>query len=104
MRKEYIENRNLIAWSFVDYQNPSRQVDILITKDLRPSPKVSPEEALRFLEDIRIMASEIDEPTVTISLRIPANILRSVKTKAKANGKKYQSLLVEYLRNGLREK
>lgn len=35
MRKEYIENRNLLAWSFVDYKNPSRQVDILITKDLR---------------------------------------------------------------------
>lgn len=34
MRKEYIENRNLIAWSFVDYQNPSRQVDILITENL----------------------------------------------------------------------
>ena len=34
MRKEYIENRNLIAWSFVDYKNPSRQVDILITKDV----------------------------------------------------------------------
>ncbi|KYG63965.1 hypothetical protein AZI86_14240 [Bdellovibrio bacteriovorus] len=35
MRKEYIEQRNLIAWSFVDYSNPSRQVDILITKDLK---------------------------------------------------------------------
>jgi len=35
MRKEYIENRNLVAWSFVDYKNPSRQVDILITKDLK---------------------------------------------------------------------
>lgn len=35
MREEYIERRNLIAWSFVDYKNPSRQVDILITKDLR---------------------------------------------------------------------
>lgn len=35
MRKEYIQNRNLIAWSFVDYQNPSRQVDILITQDLK---------------------------------------------------------------------
>lgn len=35
MREEYIENRNLIAWSFVDFNNPSRQVDILITKDLR---------------------------------------------------------------------
>lgn len=34
MRQEYIENRNLIAWSFVDYRNPTRQVDILITKDL----------------------------------------------------------------------
>ncbi|MCO5114497.1 MAG: hypothetical protein M9899_10025 [Bdellovibrionaceae bacterium] len=34
MRKEYIENRNLMAWSFVDYQNPSRQVDILITENL----------------------------------------------------------------------
>ena len=34
MRQEYIEERNLIAWSFVDYKNPSRQVDILITKDL----------------------------------------------------------------------
>lgn len=35
MRKEYIENRNLVAWSFVDYSNPTRQVDILITKDVR---------------------------------------------------------------------
>jgi hypothetical protein len=35
MRKEYIENRNLIAWSFVDYKNPSRQLDILITNDLK---------------------------------------------------------------------
>ncbi len=34
MRKEYIDNRNLIAWSFVDYKNPTRQINILITKDL----------------------------------------------------------------------
>lgn len=35
MRLEYIKNRNLLAWSFIDYQNPSRQVDILITTDLK---------------------------------------------------------------------
>ena len=35
MRVEYIKNRNLMAWSFVDFNNPSRQVDILITKDVR---------------------------------------------------------------------
>jgi hypothetical protein len=34
MRKEYIDNRNLIAWSFVDYKNSTRQINILITKDL----------------------------------------------------------------------
>jgi adenine deaminase len=35
MRKEYISKRNLIAWSFVDYKDPTRQVDILINRDLR---------------------------------------------------------------------
>lgn len=35
MRKEYIEKRNLIAWSFVDFKNPMRQVDIIITEDRR---------------------------------------------------------------------
>ncbi|MBC7420744.1 MAG: nucleotidyl transferase AbiEii/AbiGii toxin family protein [Bdellovibrio sp.] len=35
MRQEYIEKRNLLAWSFVDYKKPHRQVDILITHDLR---------------------------------------------------------------------
>lgn len=34
MRKEYIEKRNLLAWSFVDFKDPSRQIDILITKDI----------------------------------------------------------------------
>jgi hypothetical protein len=33
MRKEYIEKRNLIAWSFVDFKNPTRQLDIIITID-----------------------------------------------------------------------
>jgi hypothetical protein len=33
MRQEYIKERNLIAWSFVDFVNPARQVDILMTKD-----------------------------------------------------------------------
>lgn len=35
MRQEYIDNRNLLAWSFVDYKDPSKQVDILINRDLK---------------------------------------------------------------------
>lgn len=34
MRKEFISKRNLIAWSFVDVNNPTKQVDILIVKDV----------------------------------------------------------------------
>lgn len=34
-REEYIKNRNLIAWSFVDPASPIRQVDILINYDVK---------------------------------------------------------------------
>jgi hypothetical protein len=33
-RAEYIEKRNLLAWSFVDYKDPSKIVDILIVTGL----------------------------------------------------------------------
>jgi hypothetical protein len=33
-RDEYINNRNLIAWNFVDLKNPAHQVDIIINYDL----------------------------------------------------------------------
>jgi len=65
---------------------------------------ISPEDALQFLEDIRKMSAEVDEPTEAISLRVPGNLLRALKLKAKADGKKYQSVLIEYLRQGLRER
>lgn len=32
-RKEYITNRNLIAWSFVNPQRPVEVVDVIITED-----------------------------------------------------------------------
>jgi len=34
-RKEYIENRNLIAWSFYNAANPIEVVDVVLTEDLR---------------------------------------------------------------------
>ena len=33
-RKEYIKKRNLIAWSFVDFSDPTRAVDILLITSL----------------------------------------------------------------------
>lgn len=68
-------------------------------KKIKPQHKV--EDAIQFLEDMRNMSSHIDEPTIAISLRVPANVLRAVKLKAKFNNQKYQSLIITYIRSGL---
>ena len=62
----------------------------------------TPEEAIQFLESIRRLAEDKDEPTVMISLRIPGNILRALKSRAKVENKKYQSLLIEIVRKTLK--
>jgi predicted DNA binding CopG/RHH family protein len=62
----------------------------------------TPEEAIQFLESIRRLAEDKDEPTVMISLRIPGNILRALKSRAKVENKKYQSLLIELVRKNLK--
>ena len=40
-RKEYIEKRNLIAWSFVNPEKASEVVDIILTHDLKKLKTVS---------------------------------------------------------------
>lgn len=72
----------------------------LITKKTK---QITPMEALNFLETMRKMSFEVDEPAVLISIRVPQNVLRALKLKAKADGKKYQSLMIELVRKGLRE-
>ncbi len=34
-RKEYIKNRNLIAWNFINLNNPVESVNIVLTEDLK---------------------------------------------------------------------
>jgi len=34
-REEYLKNRNLMAWSFVNLNNPAEIVDLLLTHDLK---------------------------------------------------------------------
>jgi predicted DNA binding CopG/RHH family protein len=63
---------------------------------------VTPDEALEFLESFRKLMGDKDEPTKLISIRIPENMLKALKVKAKIEGKKYQSLLVEILRREMK--
>jgi uncharacterized protein (DUF4415 family) len=59
---------------------------------------LTPDQAMRFLEDVRELYRGVDEPTQAISIRIPRNVLRAFKTKAEAEGKKYQSVIVSLMR------
>ena len=34
-RKEYIKKRKMIVWSFLDFKDPTRAVDILLTRSLK---------------------------------------------------------------------
>lgn len=64
----------------------------------------SPLDALQYLESMRQLSEDKDEPTVMISLRVPGNLLKTIKNKAKVENKKYQSLIIEILRAGLKSK
>ena len=53
-RKEYIEKRNLVAWSFVNANNPSELVDILITEDLNELETIRVKIDRSFVEVVSI--------------------------------------------------
>lgn len=74
----------------------------LSQSSVKKTPRISPDEAMEFIESFKKMLLEKDEPTKLISIRIPENILNVLKTHAKTNGKKYQSLIVEILRKELK--
>ncbi len=54
-RKEYIQRRNLIAWSFYNPENPIEVIDIIITHDLGTLKSVTMRAGL---ERIRILSLE----------------------------------------------
>ncbi len=81
-RKEYIENRNLIAWSFVDPKNPMRQVDILIT--------------------INLSSLKVDKVSVG-GLKIPVVSLNDLMNMKKKAGRPQDLLDVEMIEKRLKE-
>ncbi len=54
-RDEYINNRNMIAWSFVNPNNPAEMVDIIITENLNNMNTVTKQG---FGMDIQVLAIE----------------------------------------------
>lgn len=55
-REEYIKNRNLIAWSFNNPDNPLEIVDIIITEDVKQIKSV-----IKIFNGTRIKIAAIDD-------------------------------------------
>lgn len=55
-RKEYLENRNLVAWSFYDPVQPANQLDVILTHDLK---KMNVETFN--IEGVKIRVASIDD-------------------------------------------
>lgn len=60
-------------------------------------------EALHFIEGFSKMIHDKDEPTKLISIRVPENLLNLLKKKAQYEGKKYQSMIVQAVREYLKK-
>jgi predicted DNA binding CopG/RHH family protein len=60
--------------------------------------KLTPTETVRFLEDFSNMIHGQDQKTKLISLRVPENILNVFKTRAKSEEKKYQTVIIQLMR------
>jgi len=72
-RKDYIEKRNLIAWSFVNFQNPAEIVDVLLIEDLAKIKKtklhLGPHEiTVITLEELARMKKKSGRPQDLIDL------------------------------------
>ncbi len=60
--------------------------------------KLSAEQVVRFLEDFGQTVTGKDKKTKLISVRVPENILNSFKQKCAGNHQKYQTIIVQLMR------
>jgi hypothetical protein len=64
--------------------------------------KLNPNQILEFLDNFQQVVHGKDKPTKLISLRVPENILESFKILTKEKNQKYQSVIVQLMRDWIK--
>lgn len=67
----------------------------------RKQKRITPDQAVEFLESFRKMQAGKDDSSTPVSIRVPGNILRSYKALAAAEGRSYQTMMIQALREYL---
>jgi hypothetical protein len=83
-RKEYIKNRNLIEWSFINPDNPIEILDVIITVDLRNVRTVVKKFGLAKLrvisiQDLIVMKSNTGRPQDAEDVKVLQKLLAQNK-------------------------
>ncbi|MES2770312.1 MAG: hypothetical protein V4596_14310 [Bdellovibrionota bacterium] len=61
--------------------------------------KLTPNQVVEFLDNFQSVIYGKDKKTKLISLRVPENILESFKTLTHGKNQKYQSIIVQLMRD-----
>ncbi len=75
-----------------------KKIRQLHPQKVKGSKTPTPEQTWKFLEDYAEFVHGQDQKTKLISLRVPANILETFKFTANRAGKKYQTQIVQLMR------
>lgn len=81
----------------------SKPVQYFNKEYLERCKDLSKEDILQFLEDFRNLQSGQDSKTKLISVRIPENVLEAFKTQSRLMGARYQTRIVQLMREALIE-
>jgi hypothetical protein len=74
-------------------QPKSKALQLHVQRD-----RLTPEQTLVFLDNFAKTVHGVDQPTKLISLRVPQNILDVFKIIARDRNQKYQSVIVQLMR------
>ncbi len=59
---------------------------------------ITPSQAAEFVENYQKMIHSVEVKRKPISIRVPENILKNFKLKARSNGLAYQTQIIELMR------
>lgn len=79
-----------------------RALQIFTDEYLEYAKQLTPRQIVDFLEDFRqIAAAGRPQKSKLISMKVPEDLLQAFKIKAKLDGKPYQTLIKDLMRNWL---
>jgi len=82
-------------------KNREKPIQYFTKEYLARCAGTSPDEIIEFLENYRMLVSEIPEKCHLISLKIEPSLLNAFKRKASLEGIAYQSMIKKLMRNWL---